>query len=122
MPTVLIADDDSSIREILSIAFEKNGFTVRTAEDGGQAVAAIQEENIDLVILDVIMPEKGGLETLLEIRGEHPELKIILITGKIPTDISPFLNLKNQFKIEAVFTKPFEIMELVERAGELIGS
>jgi len=121
MPTVCIADDDRDIRKILAEAFRKKGFTVKTAENGEEAVCMIREESIDIAVLDIVMPEKGGMETLLDVRKNHPDLKIILITGKVPTDNVPFQNLKEHFNVQAVYTKPFEIKELVNKVSELTG-
>ncbi len=81
MARVLVADDDEQVRSVLSRMLLRAGHEVLLAEDGFQASELYREKRADVVILDLYMPEKEGLETLLELRTEFPEIKIIVISG-----------------------------------------
>ena len=78
---ILVADDDEQIRSLLSRMLEREGHEVLLAEDGFQASDLYRKERPDVVILDLYMPEKEGIETLLELRTEFPEIRIIVISG-----------------------------------------
>lgn len=78
---LLLVDDEEDFREATSEALSRRGFTVRLAEDGVQALELIEEALPDVVLLDLRMKEKGGIETLVEIRRKHQELPVIILTG-----------------------------------------
>jgi DNA-binding response OmpR family regulator len=81
MKTVLIIEDDVSMRKILRMTLEKAGFGVLEAADGRQGVAAFEGTHVDLVITDLIMPEQGGVETILRIRELAEHVPIIALSG-----------------------------------------
>jgi DNA-binding NtrC family response regulator len=78
---ILIVDDESSVRMILSEVLEKNGFQPAEAEDGSQAIEMFRNEKFDLVLLDVAMPGLDGIETLQELKKIDPDVPIIIVTG-----------------------------------------
>ena len=78
---VLVIDDDHLVRYTLSKILQRNGYHVVTASDGKRAMAVFRDERPDVVITDIIMPEQEGIETILKIRHERPEVKIIAISG-----------------------------------------
>jgi class 3 adenylate cyclase len=86
--TVLIVDDNDLNREVLGRFFEMRGYTVRGAEDGRQALAIVDAEPVDIVLLDVMMPEVSGLEVLnaLRARRSRAELPVIMVTAKDQTE------------------------------------
>lgn len=81
MARVLIVDDESSIRGLLRQAFEMNGFEVVEASNGTEAVRTFGEGGIDLVITDIIMPDKEGLESIMDLKEIDPDVKIIAMSG-----------------------------------------
>ncbi len=81
MYRILIIDDEENIREVLSGILEDEGYDVSTAEDGLKGLEKIRGGNFELVILDVWLPGKGGLEVLQDIKKEYPELEVIIISG-----------------------------------------
>ncbi len=81
MTKILVAEDDEDLRETLQAVLEEEGYEVVTASNGKKAEELCREERPDLVITDIIMPEKDGLETIADLQRNFPDLKIIAITG-----------------------------------------
>jgi CheY-like chemotaxis protein len=81
MARILLIDDDEPVRTTLRLTLEHFGHTVIEARDGTEGLALFQHANADLVITDIVMPEKDGLEVLRELRRMHPSVKIIAISG-----------------------------------------
>lgn len=81
MARILIVDDTDDIREMLANLLTLNGHLVDTAKNGVEAVERFRENPADLLICDMMMPLKGGLETIGELRAENPDLKILAISG-----------------------------------------
>ncbi len=81
MPRILIIEDDEEIRDLLESLLTREGYTVATAANGKQGVAAFLAQPFDLVITDIIMPEKDGIEAIMDLRRGRPELKLIAISG-----------------------------------------
>jgi two-component system nitrogen regulation response regulator NtrX len=80
-PTILVVDDEPSIQQSLSGILSDEGFDVLTASNGYEALKITDAESPDLVLLDVWMPGIGGIETLKEIKKDHPFIQVIIITG-----------------------------------------
>ena len=81
MNSVLVIDDSIEMRELLQEMIKVLGYAVRAAAGGAQGVAAYREEPADVVILDMFMPDKDGLETLRELRQLDPAVRVIAMTG-----------------------------------------
>lgn len=81
MIKVLIVDDEKDFTELLSERLETRGFKTRIAFDGNEAISRLNEENADVVLLDVMMPGKSGVETLKEIKNSWPITEVIMLTG-----------------------------------------
>jgi YesN/AraC family two-component response regulator len=82
-PKILIVDDESDIRDMLSRHFRYEGFEVDTACDGQDALEKLNETKIDLVISDIRMPRMNGVDLLRAIRQQHSTVKTIMITGYV---------------------------------------
>lgn len=81
MAKILIIDDDSALRTTMRKILERDGHAVRVATDGHRGLALHREDPADLVITDLIMPEKEGIETILELREEFPAIRILAVSG-----------------------------------------
>ena len=79
MARKLIIDDDDQFLRILRITLEKAGYQVDTARDGADGLKPVAELSLDLVITDIVIPEKEGIETITELRREFPGLKIFVL-------------------------------------------
>jgi two-component system copper resistance phosphate regulon response regulator CusR len=110
---ILIVEDEARIRAFLARAFEAEGFTVDGAEDGGQGLARALAGSYDLVILDLLLPGRDGLETLRELHRERPDLPVLILSARsdLPTKL-------RGFELGAVdyVAKPFSLDELLARA------
>ena len=117
---ILIADDEPNIVLSLEFLMRSSGYEVRTAADGEQAIAAVDEFRPDVVLLDVMMPKRNGYEVCQWIRA-HPELagtKVIMLTAKgRDTDVEKGLGVG----ADAYVTKPFATRELVARVKAMLG-
>ncbi|HVR72128.1 MAG TPA: response regulator, partial [Vicinamibacteria bacterium] len=112
--TLLVVDDNDLIRELLTVFFGQRGYTVLEAENGPEALAMVASHAVDLVLLDVMMPEVSGLDVLQELRllREPSDLPIIMITAKDRTDdVVGALNMgANDYIV-----KPLDLPEVVAR-------
>lgn len=109
---VLVVDDDPAIRRILSQTLELEDYFVDLASDGEQALEAVRSERPDLVILDVMMPNKDGFEVLKELRADEKtsDLPVILLTAKsTQDDVWEGWNKGVNYYV----SKPFDIEELL---------
>lgn len=107
MPKILVVDDDAMVRTTVSTILRHHGFEVDLAVNGKQGLAAFREAAPDLVITDIIMPEKEGLETIIEMRRARPAIKIIAMSGGGRVGNSDFLRMAKSLGADAVIPKPF---------------
>lgn len=118
---ILIADDEPNILLSLEFLMQREGYQVLVARDGQQALDAILQQHPDLVLLDVMMPNKSGFDVLQAVR-EHDELaglRILMLTAKgRDTDMAKGLALG----ADDYMTKPFSTRELVEKVRALLGA
>lgn len=116
---ILIVDDDPSIRDSLEILLNRAGYGVIQARNGSEAVRLWRDLGGDLVILDLFMPEKDGIETILELRAHNPGIRIIAMSGggeKKRLEVLGHAKLLGAvLTIEKPFT-PAEMMAMVGRA------
>ncbi len=109
MSNILIVDDEQSYRQLLSLVFEGEGHTLRTAMNGREALAMIQVEPADVIISDVKMPDMDGIELLAAIRETQPDLGVVLMTAFASVETA-----REAFKLGAddFIQKPFDVEEL----------
>ncbi len=120
MALVMIVDDDQQILRLLAEIIEKEGHQIVSAEDGEQAFQQFQKHPIDLVITDLLMPNKEGLELIQELRSIRPELKIIAYSGGGQMQPDNYLDFAKGMGADRVFSKPIPIKELTAAVAELI--
>ncbi len=109
--TILLVEDDASIREITKLGLEQAGFAVRTAVDGEEALARFRREQPDLIVLDIMLPRKDGLEVCRSIRSESSTPIVMLTARGDAIDIVVGL----ESGADDYVTKPFEMPVLVAR-------
>jgi two-component system, NtrC family, response regulator PilR len=109
MSNILIVDDEQSYRQLLSLVFEGDGHSIRTATNGREALALLQEEPADVVISDVRMPDMDGIEMLSSVRESQPDLGVVLMTAFASVETA-----REAFKLGAddFIQKPFDVEEL----------
>jgi CheY-like chemotaxis protein len=113
MQKILVIDDDSLVRDTLVRVLERRGYQVLVASDGLRGLSMFRSEQPDLVITDIIMPEKEGIETIREIRGECPDAKIIAISGGARIGNMDFLDFAGKLGASEIIPKPFDPTDLV---------
>lgn len=117
---ILIIDDDPVIREILSEILEMNGYIVDTAGDGDKGIDKHCRQPFDLVITDIIMPGKEGIETIYELRHASPDLKIIAISGGGHLESDGYLRMAGKLGANLTLDKPFETIEIEVAVKKLL--
>ena len=116
---ILVVDDDLLYRELIGKALNKEGHKATLVENGVEAIRKIKEENFDLMITDILMPEKEGIEIIQEVRETHPDLKIIAISSGGRVGYSSFLRIAEAFGADQSLEKPFNPAQLIEKITQL---
>jgi DNA-binding response OmpR family regulator len=120
-PRILLIDDEALVRHALKRVLERAGYEVVTAADGRKGVQLFQELRPDLVITDIIMPDKEGIQTTLEIRALQPDARIIVISGGGRTKSRELPKLAQQLSGADILAKPFEAAELLAKVRQALG-
>ena len=117
-PTVLVVEDDRGVRELMETILISEGFDVRTARDGLEGLLKIRMLKPSVLVLDIMMPDVGGLRVLDELASEHEDLPVIVVTGK-PQAAD---EARKRLGPQNVFDKPFDLDEFVTRIKEVAGA
>lgn len=129
MPSVLVIDDEADVRDSLKLVLGRSGFDVRTASHGDEGVASFVRTPADVVIVDVVMPGKNGVEVIATLRARYPSARIVAITGgggfgppgRQPDATDAQLTAARRAGADAVLTKPFHRAEVLATVRTLIG-
>ena len=122
MGRVLIIDDDSHILKMMKKMLERAGFEVGLALNGNEGLEAFKNAPADLVICDIIMPEKEGLETIREMRRLYSGLKILAMSGGGRVSSKNYLNTARAFGATKTMAKPFSQKQMVSAVRELMSN
>ncbi len=122
MSRILVVDDDPISRQILRAMLEKEGHVISEAEDGVRAINNYDKGEIDLVITDIFMPEKEGVQTVRELMKENPDVKIIAVSGGSSSANYDSLDWVKMFGVKYTFTKPFNSKEIIAAIDELLSN
>lgn len=119
MGTVLVADDDADIRELVLFKLQQAGFDVRLAEDGPSALAALQKEAVDVALLDITMPGMSGLDVCRALRDSPATagIAVILLTASAR---EPDVQAGFRAGADDYITKPFSPRELLSRVQAVL--
>jgi len=120
MRKILIIDDEAPVRKLLKKLFEGNGYEVLEAANGIHGIKLFNEQNPDLIITDLIMPEKEGLETIRDLKKLNPHVPIIAISGGGITDPKMYLDLASKFGAFRTFSKPIDNEILLSTIKEIL--
>ena len=120
IPRVLVVDDSADIRGMLQAQLEMEGFDVATAPDGARALALLGRQRTDLIITDLFMPDKDGIETILEIREKYPALQIVAMSGWDSRQGSDYLKVAREIGAVRTVKKPFELPDIVKIVRDLM--
>ncbi len=122
MTRILVIDDDDQVREMLRQTLEREGYEVVEAEDGNAGIKAYRRQPTDLIITDLIMPNKEGMETIMELRRDFPGVKIIAISGGGRMGPEFYLPAAKSLGAQKTMTKPVDRKELLEAIQGLLHS
>ena len=120
MATILLVDDDDRFRAMLSEVLMLAGYKVQEAFDGQHAIRLYRSHPTDLVITDLVMPEKEGLEMILELKRLYPAVKIIAISGGRRQGGQDYLTLAGALGAQRVLAKPFSHREILEAVSQVL--
>jgi DNA-binding response OmpR family regulator len=119
---ILIIDDDLAVRDTLIAILEDRGYEVLTAVNGQEGLAVFRSQRPDLLVTDIVMPVKEGLQTIREIREERPDMKIIAISGGSRTERHDFLEIARELGAWDVVVKPFDTEDFCARVDRCLGA
>jgi DNA-binding NtrC family response regulator len=108
--SILVVDDEDALRTVLSGELTNEGYDVRTAADGDEAIGELQKNLFDLVLLDIKMPRMNGFEVLKFVKEKHGKTKVVMLTG--------FADLKNAIESKKLgaddfVSKPYDLVDLL---------
>lgn len=115
--TVLVADDEPSVREFVERALTYGGFTVTAVPDGNAALEALGKNKYDLLLTDIVMPDLDGISLSLKVAKDYPSTKIVMMSG--------YSNQRQRahnidFLAHEVISKPFTLDEIVKRVTAVL--
>ena len=117
--TILVVDDDPVILKLLEVNFEMEGFTVLVAHDGEEGIEVARRDRPEVIVSDIMMPKRSGLELVSELKGDPDtsDIPIILLSAKAQNaDVRVGLDSG----ADDYVTKPFEPLDLVDRVNRLL--
>lgn len=106
---ILLVDDDNDLRNLLERVLLRNGLAVHAAADGRQAIKLLAKERFSLVVTDIIMPDVEGIELILKIRKDHPNLPIIAMSAGGRLNAEGYLKMARSLGANQILEKPFPI-------------
>jgi CheY-like chemotaxis protein len=116
---ILVIEDHQEVREVLVQALSSAGYSVLEAENGRDALRHLEDTGIDLVITDILMPEKDGLEVLMEIRARNRQVQVIAMSSGGHIGPRYFLDTARALGAARTFTKPFDMNRMMDAVKEL---
>ncbi len=120
MKRILVVDDHLHIRKLIKEALELRGYYVEAAENGAQAIKRVVHEPFELVITDIFMPVKDGLEVISKIKALSLKTKIIAVSGGGTYNNENCLRMAELLGASGTLRKPFDLNTLVEMVGQVL--
>ena len=121
MPKILIIDDEERIRLLLRRMLEREGYEVVEASNGEEGIKSYRDEPVDLVITDILMPVKEGFTTIMDLKRDFPEVKIIAMSGGRRIGPEEYLKVAKKFGAIIMLNKPIMKEDLLSAVKSLIG-
>ncbi len=117
---ILVIDDDAAVRKFISLILQRKKHTVVEADNGVTGLQLLQEHrDITVMITDLIMPEKEGIETIIEVRQQYPSIKILAISGGGKVSPENYLVIADALGAHTTLKKPFSGQELMQAIENL---
>jgi DNA-binding response OmpR family regulator len=109
---ILVVDDNEDLRTTIQALLQADGFEVSVAADGEAALLLHRAQPADVVVTDLFMPDKDGIETIIELKKLYPNVKIIAMSGWTSTQGSDYLQVAREIGAAVTLQKPFDPLEL----------
>ena len=122
MPRILVIDDEPLIRATVVTILTREGFSVEEASDGATGIAMFRKNPPDLVITDVFMPNRDGIEVVMELKRSYPHIKIIAMTGGGRMRMMEIGSAANILGADHMLHKPFERESLLAAVSAALGT
>jgi YesN/AraC family two-component response regulator len=123
MARILVVEDEELMRDMLAELFKDQGHNTATASNGIEALKAIEEDNFDLIVTDIVMPEKDGLSVILQTKRDNKNIKVIAISGGDKTfSGKSYLKIARNIGVERTIDKPFKREKVLQAVEEVLAS
>ena len=116
MKRILVVDDNLMMRKLIRNIFSNEEYEIEEAENGVEGLEIVRKHDIDLVVTDIIMPVMEGLELIMHLKRDFPNIRIIAISGGKPY----YLYMAKKLGIEGIFTKPLNLQQFLGAVKRLI--
>ncbi|MGV3757607.1 MAG: response regulator transcription factor [Verrucomicrobiota bacterium] len=113
MPRILVIDDNDAFRTTICLWLKHHGYEVTQAANGKEGMEMLAKSAPDIILTDILMPEQDGLETIQAVRKQHPDLRIVAMSGGMLDGRVDFLPIAAKFGADHVMPKPFSGSELL---------
>lgn len=122
MATIMVIDDEAPVRGVLRELLEQDGHKVLEACDGSEAIALIRQISVDLIITDLVMPNKSGIDVIMEIKNAMPALPIIALSGGggIKTGRFDYLQIAKLIGANQIMSKPFAGADIRKQVNDML--
>jgi DNA-binding response OmpR family regulator len=117
---VCVIEDDDDVRKFIRATLERAGFAVVDASNGEAGIKIVERVAVDVVVTDIVMPEREGLETIMDLKKRFPLLPILAISGQGKVGPKDYLQLAAALGADDVLTKPFSPKDLVGKVRKLL--
>ena len=119
-PMVCVIDDDEQVRNTLAEILRRSGYGVVLASDGDMGLEVLEKSGAEVVVTDIVMPNREGIETIREIRLRFPDVRILAMSGGgSKASSTDFLELAYALGADDVLAKPFRMAELLHKLSKL---
>ncbi|MFP4556544.1 MAG: response regulator [Bacteroidales bacterium] len=120
MKRILVIDDDPIMRETIRDILEFENFSVCEAKDGRDGMSCLQKEQFDMIVTDVLMPEKDGIEVIIEAKKKQPQIQIVAVSGGGYISAENYLKMASDLGASAIVVKPFDIDMFIDKVNSLL--
>jgi len=117
---IMIIDDDQQFRHMLKTVLESSGYEISEAPNGAAAFKRMECKPADLIIVDILMPEMDGLETIIRMRDDYPFVKVVAVSGGGRIEPDNYLRSAEKLGALRTFTKPFDNQQLLTAVREML--
>ena len=122
MATILVVDDDDDLRPLLVGVLQAAGYQTLEASNGVLGLRLLRQQKVDLLVTDLVMPEKEGLELIMDVRAQFPGLRVVAISGGVWSSKQSFLPVAKKLGADRAMSKPFTIEQFLTTIEEVLAS